>query len=325
MFFADTAQERTFMKAACISTYGNIDVLGIIDLPIPTINPDQALVRVRAAAINPKDTFIRKGRFKHFTGDHFPIQMGFDYAGEVADPGRNVETVQEGDHVYGMMDGWGGGTCAEYVAVKTSQLARKPESSSFEEAAALPMATLTALQALRDEAKIKAGMKVCINGASGGVGSMAVQIARIFGATVTAISSTINHDFLQEVGAETCIDYHDSNITQTDHRFDIFFDVFGNQRFRSIIPILSKNGVWVSTVLQPHVFYSVARTKIFSSKKAKLVKVKSSNEDLSVIRNWVDAGQLKPIIQDVYPFDKIQQAHAQQETKHTRGKVVVSI
>ena len=313
------------MKAACISTYGTTDVIDIIDLPIPKIKPDEILVRVRAAAINPKDTFIRKGRFKRFTGDQFPIQMGFDYAGEVAGLGSKVETVQEGEHVFGMLDGWGGGTCAEYVAVKTSQLARKPESSSFEEAAALPMATLTALQALRDEADIKVGMKVCINGASGGVGSMAVQIAKISGAAVTVISSKQNHAFLHEIGAASCFDYRDKNITQTDHRFDIFFDVFGNQRFHSIKPILSKKGVWVSTVLQPHVFYSVARTKFFSSKKAKLVKVKSSTEDLSVIRNWVDAGQLKPIIHEVYPLDKIQQAHAQQETKHTRGKVVVSI
>ncbi|MGD9091598.1 MAG: NAD(P)-dependent alcohol dehydrogenase [Anaerolineales bacterium] len=313
------------MKAAVINCFGSTSVIEIVDMPVPHLRSDEVLVRVRAAAINPKDTFIRKGRLERFTGNRFPMQMGFDFAGEVVKAGDQVIGIQKSESVYGMLDGWGGGTCAEYVAVKTSQLARKPESSSFKEAAALPMATLTALQALRDEANIKVGMKVCINGASGGVGSMAVQIANISGAAVTAISSTINHDFLQEVGAETCVDYHDRDIKQTDHRFDIFFDVFGNQRFQSIKPILSKNGVWVSTVLQPHVFYSVARTKIFSSKKAKLVMVKSSTKDLRVIRNWVDAGQLKPIIHDVYPLDKIQQAHAQQETKHTRGKVVVSI
>ena len=313
------------MKAAVINSFGATSVLEIVDVPKPKVQKDELLVRVRAAAINPKDTFIRKGRLKRFTGNRFPMQMGFDYAGEVTNVGNQVKGIQEGEHVYGMLDGWHGGTCAEYVVVKSNECASKPGSLTFEQAAALPMVTLTALQAIRDEASIQARQTICINGASGGVGSMAVQIAKIYRASVTAISSVQNHDFLHKLGADNCIDYHVTDISQTDQEFDIFFDVFGNQRFRVIKPILSSNGVWVSTVLQAHVFISIARTRFLSRKKAKLVRVKSNHRDLTTISGWADAKQLKPIINEVYPLDKICDAHAQQETKHTRGKIIVQI
>lgn len=154
---------------------------------------------------------------------------------------------------------------------------------------------------------------------------MAVQIAKIYHASVTAISNGQNHNFLHQLGADNCIDYHITDISQTSQEFDIFFDVFGNQRFQAIKPILSIKGVWVSTVLQPHVFISIARTRVFSRKKAKLVRLKSNREDLKIIHGWVDAKQLKPIIHEVYPLEKIRSAHAQQETKHTRGKIVIQI
>jgi len=313
------------MKAAIINSFGATSVLEIVDMPKPKVQADELLVRVRAAAINPKDTFIRKGHLKRFTGDRFPMQMGFDFAGEVVKAGDHAKDFQESEHVYGMLGGWHGGTCAEYVAVKSNQLANKPGGLSFEQAAALPMVTLTALQGLRDDAGIQARNDVCINGASGGVGSMAVQIAKIYRASVTAISRIQNHEFLHRLGAHSCIDYRVTDISQTDQRFDIFFDIFGNQRFQAIKRILRSNGVWVSTVLQPHVFISIMRTKFFSRKKAKLVRVKSNRDDLRTIRDWADARQLKPIIQKVFPFDKIRDAHAQQETKHTRGKIIVQI
>ena len=313
------------MRAAIINSFGQTSVLEITDIPKPRFQEDEVLVRVHAAAINPKDTFIRKGRMKRFTGTRFPMLTGFDFAGEVSKSGAMVRGVQEGEHVYGMLDGWHGGTCAEYVVVKSNQCASKPGSLSFEQAAALPMVTLTALQALRNQASIKAKQRVCINGASGGVGSMAVQIAKIYHASVTAISNGQNHNFLHQLGADNCIDYHITDISQTDQEFDIFFDVFGNQRFQAIKPILSMKGVWVSTVLQPHVFISIARTGVFSRKKAKLVRVKSNRDDLTIIRDWADSNQLKPIIQEVYPLEKIRSAHAQQETKHTRGKIVIQI
>jgi len=311
------------MRAAVITGFGPPDVLTVHNVPVPRPQADEVLVHVRAAAINPKDTFIRKGRFKRFTGGKFPIQTGFDFAGEVAGVGAAVTDTPVGEAVYGMLDGWQGGACAEYVTVSTGQLCKKPEGVSFDEAAALPLVSLTALQALRDRAGIATGMRVCINGASGGVGSMAVQIAKIMGARVIAISSPPNHDYLADLGADHCIDYRHGNITAPGQRFDIFFDVFGNQPFRSVKPILSDRGVWVSTVIRPHVFLSVILTRLFSRRKAKVVLVKSLRDDLEQVRRWVETGVLRPVVHSLYPLENIRKAHVQQETKHTRGKIVI--
>ena len=313
------------MKAVLFNTYGSPTVLQIADIPRPEAANGEILVRVRAAAVNPKDTFIRKGYLKHFSGADFPQMMGFDYAGEVAEVGTGVTDFQVNDQVWGLLDGWHGRTCAEYIAVQAGQSALKPSGLSWAEAAALPLVSSTALQAFRDEAQIKAGQHVCINGASGGVGSAAVQIAKIFGAQVTAVSSTANHDFLRDLGADACLDYHTADITQSGRQFDIFFDVFGNQPFETIKPVLSSQGVWVSTVLQPHVFASVQATKGSSGRTAKLVIVRPSRPDLDIISAWVTSGLLKPVVHSIFPLDQIQAAHAQQETKHTRGKIVILV
>ncbi len=313
------------MKAAVIHAFGSADQIEIVDLPRPEPRPDEVLVRVKAAAVNPKDTFIRKGYLKDFSGANFPMQTGFDFAGEIAAADAEAEAPAVGTAVYGMLDSWEGRTCAEYLAVKPHQLAVMPAALSFEEAAALPLVCSTALQALRDQAGLKAGQTVCINGAAGGVGSVGVRIAKILGAEVTGIASAGNHGFLRELGADLCADYNAEDITQTARRFDIFFDVFGNQPFDKVKPILKPQGVWVSTVLQPHVFKSVEETKNSTGQKAQLVVVAARRANLDQIRQWVEAGQLKPIIQEVYPLNKIGAAHAQQETKHTRGKLVIRI
>jgi len=313
------------MRAAIFNKYGGTEVLEVAEVEKPHTKADEVLVRVRAAAVNPKDTFVRKGRFRLFTGRQFPMLSGYDFAGEVAAVGERVATIKKGEPVFGMLDCWRGRTCAEFVAVKPDMLATTPESLSFEEAAALPMAASTALQALRDKAGIKAGLRVGINGASGGVGTLAVQIAKLFGAHVTAVGSQANHNLLKSLGADTCIDYHDTDAASGDQQFDIFFDVFGNQAFGKIKPVLTPSGTWVSTVVQPHVLISQSATNLWGQKKARLVVVKSRRADLALIREWVEAGKLRPVIQAVYPLEKIRAAHAQQETKHTRGKIVIAI
>jgi NADPH:quinone reductase-like Zn-dependent oxidoreductase len=313
------------MQAVIFDSYGSIDVLRVAAIATPSPQADQVLVRVRAAAVNPKDTFIRKGRFRQFTGQQFPMQTGFDFAGEVAAMGDRVDAIVPGTPVFGMLDGWHGQTCAQYLAVHTNQLAAKPPALSFEAAAALPLVSLTALQALRDEGGLQPGQRVCINGASGGVGSMAVQIARILGASVTAISSAGNHDFLQQLGADACIDYRTTAITDSRQPFDLFFDVFGNHLFDAVRPILTPQGVYVSTVLRPEVFAAIEQTQSRPGPKAKLVVVHADALDLATIAEWCVAGRLKPVIQDVFPMARIAAAHQQQESKHTRGKIVVAI
>jgi NADPH:quinone reductase-like Zn-dependent oxidoreductase len=313
------------MKAAVFYQYGATDVLTIADVSKPVPQAHEILVQVKAAAINPKDTFIRKGRFKSFTGNTFPKFTGFDFSGTVAALGADVSGWQVGDAVYGMIDGWHGATCAEYVAVPAHYLAKKPENCTFEEAVAMPLVALTALQALRDEGRIQSGQHVCINGASGGVGSMALQIAKIYGAHITTITGADNLDFCCELGADVALNYHQTNITRQNEKYDIFFDVFGNQSFRQVAPILSPNGIYVSTVLKAHVFISQFLTHYLSRKKARLVVVKPNTVDLNTLSQWLDSGQMQPIIQQVYTLEQIQDAHRQQESKHTRGKIVVRI
>ena len=312
------------MKAVEFNSFGTADVLEIVEMDPPSPKDDEVLVRIRAAAVNPKDTFIRKGRFAALTGSQFPMQSGFDFAGEVAEGGE-ASGFEKGDTVFGMLDGWNGRTCAQYIAVKSHQLGRKPANLSFEEAAALPLVSLTALQALRDEAHIDAGFRVCINGAAGGVGSMAVQIANRYDAVVTAISSEANHAMLNKLGADHCVDYHKEEIVQSGQQFDIFFDVFGNQLFDLVKPILTSQGTWVSTVLRPEVGEAVERTKDSSGRKAKLVIVRSDSSDLALVCQWAEEGSIKPVIHEVYPLSEIARAHLQQESKHTRGKLVISI
>jgi NADPH:quinone reductase-like Zn-dependent oxidoreductase len=314
------------MKAAVINAFGSVDELQIADIERPQIQPDEVLVRIKAAAVNPKDTFIRKGVLKEYTGAEFPMLTGFDFAGKIVAVGSEAGTHAPGISIYGMLDSWEGKTCAEFMTAKSHQFDLKPESLTFEEAAALPLVASTALQALRDEAGIKAGDSVCVNGASGGVGSVAVRIAKLLGAShVTAVSSAANHPFLMELGADHCVDYQTEDIKQSSRQFDVFFDVFGNQPFAAIKPVLHPKGIWVSTVLQPHVFESVEATKTSPGQKAKLVIVASRRQDLAQIRGWVDTGQLKPVIHQIYPLDRIAEAHAQQETKHTRGKLIIRI
>lgn len=310
------------MRAIVFYHYGDTDVLQVDNVPEPVPGKGDILVRVNYSAVNPKDTFIRKGRFKRFPVNRFPQRIGFDFSGIVAE--SHHPSYSEGDAVFGMLEGWQGGSCAEYIVVKAHQLAKKPESIPFDQVASVPLVGLTALQALRDDAGIKSGDRVCINGASGGVGSMAVQIAKVYGAHVTAIASASNHEFLYSLGADICIDYRETDISTGDNPFDIFFDVFGNTRFARIKPLLSPTGTWVSTVIQAHVFISQALT-VFSRKSAKLVVVKANPDDFRLLTDWMESAKVKAIIQDIFPMENTAVAHEQQQSKHTRGKLLIRI
>ena len=312
------------MKAVLFDEYGKPDTLYIGTMDKPTIGADEVLVKVKACAVNPKDVFIRKGRFKLFNPG-FPKQTGFDFAGEVAERGVNVHHVQVGDAVFGHLDGLGGGTAAEYVKVNRIKVARKPEFLTFTEAAAVSLVSQTALQALRDEGHIESGMRVCINGASGGVGSMAVQIAAHYGTHITAISSENNHDFCRDLGADVTVDYRTEDITASDDRFDIFFDVFGNHRYETIRPILTDNGTYITTVPGSGIILRQLWTGLTSSQKAKLVVVESRTSDLNQLSDWFNTGVIRPVIDSVFTLENIAEAHALQQTKHARGKIVVTV
>ena len=235
------------MKAAVFDGYGASDVLEVRDVAVPVPGRGELLVRVHAAALNPKDLMIRKGGFKLLTGARFPKGIGFDWAGTVVASSSSVEGFPEGTALFGLRNGWRGGTCAELLSVRAAEAARKPHALDWNHAAALPLVGLTALQALRDVAGLKPGQRVVIHGASGGVGLPAIAIAKRLGAHVTTTSSARHLALCREAGADLAIDYAKDSILEAARPCNVFFDVYGNQSFEALKPVLTRRGMHVST------------------------------------------------------------------------------
>ncbi len=312
------------MKAVEYDRYGPASVLEVREVPRPTPGRGEVLVWVRAAALNPKDVIVRSGKFRVFSGRRFPKRVGFDWAGEIAEVGPGVTGIPVGAAYFGMVDGYQGGACAEYFAARPSDCAPKPSRLDFVLAAAVPLAASTALQALRDVAHVERGMHVLINGASGGVGVFAIQIAKMLGAHVTTTSSAGNVELCRKLGADVAIDRGAADPLAGAERFDVVFDVFGNRSFREARAVLTRHGVYVKTVPKPRDVLDVARTQ-FTYPRARLVIVRPRARDLAFIAECVDRGGISPVVEKVYALDQIVEAERQIETKHTRGKVVVRL
>lgn len=310
------------MKKAVITKFGDSSVISVIEADIPKLANEEVLVKVKAAALNPKDILIRKGKFKKFSGKKFPQGIGFDFSGIIEE--TNNTSFQKGDAVFGMINGWHGRCCAEYVNVKATELSQKPDNISFPEAAGIPLAAQTALQALRNSGKLKSGQKVLINGASGGVGTLAIQIARELGAEVTTVSSSKNLDFCESLGSNETLSYEKIDIRKIDRQFNLFFDVFGNYDFSKVNHLLSEKGRYVTTVPKPSIIKEQLKNP-FRSKKAKLVVVKSKSSDLEWLAGKLTSDKLKSVIDKVLPLDQIKEAQEYIETKRARGKVVIDL
>ncbi|MDY6897559.1 MAG: NAD(P)-dependent alcohol dehydrogenase, partial [Cyanobacteriota bacterium] len=258
------------MKAMVIYEYGGADVLRYEEVEAPKIKPDELLVKVHAAGVNPIDWKIRKGMLKVISGNKFPMIIGFDLAGEVLEVGSQVESFRVGDEIYGSLS-VPGGAYAELAAVSQKVAAVKPANVSFEEAAALPVAALTALQSLRDKANIQPSQTVLVNGASGGVGIFAVQIAKALGAEVTGVCSSKNLDFVKSLGADFTIDYTQQDFTQNQVQYDIILDAVAKQTFDNCKKVMKPNGVYVTTLPSFQNMISIGLTSLFGSKKAKFI------------------------------------------------------
>ena len=312
------------MRAIVYDRYGPPSVLQqrVIAAPVP--GPGEVLVRVKAAGLNPKDSFVRKGRFRVLTGRTFPRQLGYDFAGTIESLGRGVFGLEAGAPVFGMLNGWAGGTLAELVVARPDELSAKPSTLSFEQAAAVPLAALTALQALRDEAGLTRGDELIIHGASGGVGLFAVQLARAMGATVTTTSSEPNFEVCRRLGAAHTLDYHQATGLETPAAWNVFFDVFGNRSFATVKTSLRQRGAFVSTVPSLRLGWHQLTTQ-FADQRARLVRVRSNSADLAQLRGLIEAGQLAPVVERVWPLASAAEAQAHIELKHTRGKVVITL
>lgn len=311
------------MKAIRFHEYGGTEVLRWEDAPDPRPGPGEVRVRVHAAALNPKDVLTRKGKMRLFKRG-FPHTSGQDLAGVVDAVGKGVKALREGEEVFGMIPGMGSGACAELALLPYHAGALMPLSSSMVEAAAVPLTGMTALQALRDLASVREGDEVLLNGASGGVGTFAIQIAKILGARVVAVCSARNASFVEGLGADEVLAYDEAPLLSCGRRFDVVFDIFGSAPFGEARRLLGDRGRYVTAIPRPR---SMLRsfTSRFAGKSARVILVVPRTQDLSLLAHWIDEGRLKPIVDRAYPITETAAAHAYVETKRARGKVVLTI
>jgi NADPH:quinone reductase-like Zn-dependent oxidoreductase len=274
-------------------------------------------VRVEACALNPKDVLVRKGKMVWLTGRRFPRIPGYDLAGTLLTEADGLPT---GTPVYGMVDSHQGRACAQEVVLGVRHVARRPAGLSAIDAASLPLAGLTALQALRDQLGVEPGASVLINGASGGVGTLAVQIARQLGARVTGVCSGRNAELIRELGAHAVVDYTTEDVRAL-HGFDHVFDVFGSLPW-PVGPLLAPGGRYCTTIVRP-AFLARGALARMGLHRAHFVYVRSRRRDLDQLAAWVDAGALRPVVDRVLDLTAAADGHRQLETRRTRGKVVV--
>ncbi len=311
------------MKAVVIRRYGGVEVLQYEDVEQPKIEPTQLLVKVRASSINPSDWKIRQGMFSLITGSKFPKILGFDVAGEVVEVGSQVTRFKPGDAIYGSTSFPGGGY-AEFAAIPENLAVLKPTNLSYEEAAAVPLAALTALQALRDQGNIQTGQAVLINGAAGGVGIFAVQIAKALGAVVTGVSSTKNLDLVKSLGADRVIDYTQQDFAEDTAQYDIIFDAVGKRSLSQTKRVLKPNGIYITTLPSPEVLLESVLTAFLPGQKAKLLFEQPNTKDLLFLKELIEAGKIRVVIDRTYPLQELAAAHNYSETGRAVGKIAIA-
>jgi NADPH:quinone reductase-like Zn-dependent oxidoreductase len=324
------------MKVIALRCYGSpAEVLRLEDVEKPTLADNQILVKVRAASVNPLDWHDVRGtpymmRKEAGFGAPKEPRLGVDFAGTVEAVGKTVTRFHPGDAVFGGRTGAFG----EYVAVREERIiALKPANVTFEEAAAAPVAALTALQALRDHGHLQPGQKVLINGASGGVGTFAVQIAKVLGAEVTGVCSTRNAEMARSLGADHVIDYTKEDFTSGDTRYDLVVDIVGNHGLLAYRNVLTPEGTLVivggssqSRWIAPLVRRThVALASRFMSQKLALMLTDLNPKDLALLSEWMETGKVRPVIDRSYPLNEVPAAISYVEEGHARGKVVISV
>ncbi|HEY6971206.1 MAG TPA: NAD(P)-dependent alcohol dehydrogenase [Candidatus Angelobacter sp.] len=323
------------MKAIVYHNYGSPDVLKFEEVEKPVPKDNEVLLKVRAASVNPLDWHFMRGEpylarimagglRKPKTG-----RLGADVAGQVEAVGRSVTQFNPGDEVFGTCRG----ALAQYVCAPESRLVMKPNTISFEQAASVPVAALTALRGLRNNGHVQPGYKVLINGAAGGVGTFAVQMAKSFGADVTGVCSTRNVEMIRSLGADHVVDYTQADFTKTEQRYDVILDNMTNHPLSAIRRILKPRGIfaavggssgpWMLEFLA--LLFKMLLLSGFSKRKWSMVMAKANKEDLNAICQLIETGKVKPVIDRSYQLSEAPEAIRYLETGHARGKVVVTI
>ncbi len=322
------------MKAIVYTEYGSPAVLQLKEVAKPTPKDNEVLVKVYAVSANAADLHLLRA-------DPFLIRLssgllkpkneilGSDIAGRVEAVGRNVKQFKPGDEVFGDISAGGWGGFAEYACAHEDALVLKPANLSFEEAAAVPMAAVTALQGLRSNGQIQPGQKVLINGASGGVGMFAVQIAKSFGAEVTAVCSTRNLDIVRSIGADHVIDYKKEDFTQNGHRYDLILAANGYHSISDYRRILAPQGTYVTTggsmAQMSQAMLQGRWISMTGSQKMGNLLARPNKEDLAFVKDLLEAGKVRPVIDRCYPLSQVRDAIRYLEEGHAQGKVVITV
>ncbi|KAA5542786.1 NAD(P)-dependent alcohol dehydrogenase [Roseiconus nitratireducens] len=309
------------MNAIVYDDYGSPDVLHRATRPIPQRLPGQILIRVAAASVNPIDYRLRRGEMKYLLPGGFPRIPGYDVAGTVADSSADTP-FRVGDRVMAHLDRIRGGACADFATCAIASAARIPDSMPFDVAAAIPLAGSTALQALRDHGRMKAGQHLLINGASGGVGMFAVQIAKAAGCHVDAVASGDNEAFCLSLGADRFIDYQRQDFTESGRTWDLVFDAAGKASFRRVRKVLTPRGRYVST--EPDLKGIVTSVLTWpQARQAKVILVKPCGDDQRFLISLYESGQLKVTLDHRYGMQDAVEAHRRIENGVDRGKIVL--
>jgi len=321
------------MKAIVYHNYGSPDVLKCEETEKPAAGDDEILIKVRAASVNPLDWHFMRGLpyiARTLMGLRKPktTRLGVDVAGQVEAVGGNVTQFKAGDEVFGACRG----AFAEYACTSESALVTKPNNVTFEQAASVPVAAFTALQGLRDKGQVRPGQKVLINGAAGGVGTLAVQIAKSFGADVTGLCSTRNVDMVRSIGADRVIDYTQEDFTKSGQRYDLIFDCVGNHSLLACRRVLNSKGIYIMVGGQggrwmgplPRSIKALLLSR-FVSQNLLMFLAKRSKEDLTLMHDLMETGKVTPVIDKCYRLSEVPEAIRYLERGHARGKVIITL
>jgi NADPH:quinone reductase-like Zn-dependent oxidoreductase len=308
------------MKAVRIHTYGGPEVLKFEDAPRPEPAPGEVLIKVNAAGVNPIDWKIRAGYLKDHRPYVFPLILGWDVSGTIEANGLDGTRFKNGDEVYARADMARNGAYAQYIVAKQVEVSQKPKLIDHIRAAAIPLAALTAWQALFDAAGLSAGQKVLIHGAAGGVGSFAVQLAKWKGTHVIGTASARNQAFIQELGADESIDYTKTSFDDVLRDVDVVFDTVAGETQTRSWKVLKKGGILVSIASPPS-----AEDAVKNGVRQAFVFMVPNASQLAEIAKLVDSGKLKPVVETVLPLSDARRAHELSQTGHTRGKIVLRV
>jgi NADPH:quinone reductase-like Zn-dependent oxidoreductase len=326
----DTVNEsERVMKAVVYERYGSPDVLQLREIDKPSVAGDEVLVKVHAASIQQTDTNFRAGTpfLARVLGGLFKPKnqiLGCDYSGTVEATGKNVDEYDVGDEVYGQLERRTG-THAEYITVSMKEISPKPKNLNFVEAASVGVAGTMALQGLRDHGEIQQGQKVLVNGASGGIGTFAVQIAKSYGTEVTGVCSTSNLEMVKSIGADHVIDYTKEDFAERVDEYDIIFDAVRKKKFANCKNALTSKGIYVTTQFGPGIMLQMRMNSNPDGKRIVGWLGKTEPADLVFLTGLIEAGKIRPVIDRTYPLEEIADAHRYVEKGHAKGKVIIKI